>query len=157
MKQLVIIIVFLSVCNHYAQNRDVELFDLKNRAVLSSAGSSHQNDQQAISWTLGNTLLKVSEETNLNNNVIPGQIEGIFIYPNPTGGKLMVSHKFNEEQEETNFKLEVYDLNGKLLNTHHMNKNLVELDLSLFPSAMYIIKVSSVENTVLKFYKIIKD
>lgn len=157
MKHLVIIIVYLSVCNHYAQNRDVELFDLKNRAVLSPAGSSHQDDQLAIRWTLGNTLLKRSEETQQNSANALEYYDTLNVYPNPTNGKLLVYHKIYEDQEETNFKLDVYDLNGKLLNTHHMNKNLFELDLSLLPSAMYIIKIRSVENTVLKSYKIIKE
>jgi len=157
MKPFIVIIVLLSVCNHDAQNSDIKWLDLKNRAVLSSAGSSHQNDQQAISWTLGNTLLTVSEETKLNSNAILEQLSVINIYPNPTSGKLMVSHKFNEDQEETNFKLDVYDLNGKLLYTNYMTNNLFELDLSPLPSAMYIIKVRSVENTLLKSYKIIKE
>ena len=157
MRHFIIIVVFLSVCNFYAQSFDVKFFDLKNHAVLSSAGSSHQNEQVTISWTLGNTLLKVSENTKHNSNYILENTGAINVYPNPTSGKLMISQKLNKEQKEWSFKIDVYDINSKLLNTHHTSKNLFELDLTPYPSAMYIIMVKTMENIVIKSFKIIKE
>lgn len=78
---------------------------------------------------------------NLNSN--------FKLYPNPAKNEVTI-----ELNNLTNTKLEVYDINGRLLQKQSLlNQNLV--DISRFPSGMYLFKIVSNEGAVMQ--KVVKN
>ena len=138
-----------------AQKTISQIEEYKNSSTISAAGSSFQNDEISINWTLGDTLYILSED-NISE-VSPEIIDLNFIvraYPNPTKDKLIIS------QEDENVELLnviIYDLNGKKLLQKSMNLSKTEISLKYLPSALYEIKILNSKNQFLKSFKIIKN
>ena len=74
----------------------------------------------------------------------------IKMYPNPTYNFVTV-----EVNNLTNVKLQVVDITGKILMNKALNSNSNNVDVQLFPSGMYLFKVSS--NEGVSTSKIIKN
>lgn len=72
------------------------------------------------------------------------------VYPNPTKDKLVVS---SSNQDEV-MKVEVMDMNGKVLSTRELRSNSV-IDVSDISSGIYFLKIDSASNgaTQIKFVK----
>lgn len=72
------------------------------------------------------------------------------VYPNPTKDKLVVS---SSDQNEM-MKVEVMDMNGKVLSTRELRSNTV-IDVSDISSGIYFVKIASASNgaTQIKFVK----
>ncbi len=58
------------------------------------------------------------------------------LYPNPSQGRFMLNFS-----EETQAKLQIYDLSGRLVYQDEINKTRNEIDLSKHPSGMYILQI----------------
>ncbi len=67
--------------------------------------------------------------------------EPIRMYPNPTANKLFL-HTTTQEIKV----LSVIDLNGRILITHDVVKNNLEIDVSMLTNGMYILKAVTKEN-----------
>ena len=76
----------------------------------------------------------------------------IFIYPNPTKGLLRV--EINDNVENKPVSLQMYDMNGRVLQQESNVVSSVTLDLSNQPAGTYILKLTS--DTEKKEWKIIK-
>ncbi|MBT8253502.1 MAG: T9SS type A sorting domain-containing protein [Bacteroidia bacterium] len=129
--------------------------DFKNRSELSSAGSSFNNDQFTVNWTLGNTLYSLSEG---NSETISTELKalsaGIKAYPNPTKDNLVIIT--DTDLEEPLF-VHVFDLSKKRLLVEPMTDKEVRIGLTDLPSALYIIKILNGKDQLIKTFKIIKN
>jgi len=85
------------------------------------------------------------------NDVISNNI---WIYPNPTSGKLVISEI---ETLGNKFKVDVVDFQGKIIYSSVYSDfgNKISLDLSTFPKGLYLIRLSNNEATYQK--KVIKN
>jgi len=91
----------------------------------------------------GNTCARLSTNTF--------DIAGKFkVYPNPTNNNITI-----EFDNLTNAQLEVFDINGRLLMDSLLKVNQNLIDVSNFPSGMYLFKVTSDEGTATS--KVIKN
>ena len=150
-----LIAIFFITSIATAQKTISQIEDYKNSSTISAAGSSFQNDEISINWTLGDTLYILSED-NISE-VSPEIIDLNFIvraYPNPTKDKLIIS------QEDENLELLnviIYDLNGKKLLQKSMSQSKTEISLKYLPSALYEIKILNSKNQFVKSFKIIKN
>lgn len=72
----------------------------------------------------------------------------IKVYPNPTDNKVQIEIPHNI----TNYTIELYDLSGRLIEQH---ENQDVLDLSNYPTGMYLLNVKAKGNTY--FNKIVKQ
>lgn len=74
------------------------------------------------------------------------------LYPNPTTGVLKIN---NEEKVQ----IAIYDVLGKQLVRNSLDSGLNQVDLSLFTSGVYFVKVQLLNNPVggVKTYRIIKQ
>ena len=72
------------------------------------------------------------------------------VYPNPTKDKLAISSTNRDEV----MKVEVTDINGKVLSTRELRSNEV-IDVSDISSGIYFVKIVSTDNEVtqIKFVK----
>jgi Secretion system C-terminal sorting domain len=82
---------------------------------------------------------------NTNNFSIVGNIK---IYPNPTTGIFTISIK-----EDASVKM--YDMFGKLIYTSKTNIGESKIDISNYPSGIYLLQVETENGSVTK--KIIKE
>ena len=74
-------------------------------------------------------------------------------YPNPTTNYLILQVK---DYQLSTFDFQLYDINGKLLDTKKVESNETSIDLKNLVPAIYFLKVTS-NNTELKTFKIIKN
>ena len=129
--------------------------------VLNSDGSI-----TACGYVNGNTLMPYEKiwimktESNGNSpacdytgikepNMLLSKVE-INIYPNPTKDKLTIETNFNTEQ-----RLEIINLIGQTVYTNIINKKKATINTSTFANGVYILKLSSDKETVVK--KFVKE
>lgn len=94
----------------------------------------------AENWTFGDDLTGIKQFSENQN---------IALYPNPTSGKIHIAASDNL------VRCQVLDLMGNILLETSPSSSIFDLDLSRFPSGMYIIKVTTVEGKI-SFGKVIK-
>jgi hypothetical protein len=128
----------------------------------------------------GNILLKIKTQNNLNNGDMvanradiffdynlpittndaettfqllsvggPGRDESIAVYPNPTGGQINISAATIIQS------VQLYDIQGRLLQTAMRNESTVSIDISDRQSGIYFVKVIS-ENGI-SVQKVVKN
>ena len=138
-----------------AQKTNSPKEDYQNRSRVSPAGASFQNTEVTITWTLGDTLFTLSEDSS---NDIPSDIIDLGLsikaYPNPTYDYLIISK--NGKPEES-LKIMVFNLNQKKLLSQPMLTRQTEISLRHLPSALYEIKILNSKNQLVKSFKIIKN
>jgi hypothetical protein len=88
--------------------------------------------------------LAVSENGNAEKN--------ISLYPNPVKDVLFVD--FNQEKF-SNSTYQLYDAQGKLIKNGNFSQKKNELNFSMLPASVYIIRIFS-DNKMVKTFKIIK-
>ena len=84
----------------------------------------------------------------LNNDSF-NQLKTISVYPNPTNNILNLTI-------DTNAKVEIYNLLGKVIAIKNINVGNSKIDLSNYPSGMYLLKVIN-KNNQTKTIKIAKQ
>jgi hypothetical protein len=73
----------------------------------------------------------------------------ILVYPNPTKGTINVTSNFNIKS------IELYDIQGRILETVIENNNSLKLDISEKQNGIYFLKINSENGS--KVEKIIKE
>ncbi len=106
----------------------------------SSAGSVNQGVQQAYEIM----TLAASDTKSIEKNIT--------LYPNPVKDVLFVD--FNQESY-SNASYQLFDVQGKIIREGNLNQKKNELDLSILPQSVYIIRIIQ-ENKQVKSFKIIK-
>jgi hypothetical protein len=78
-------------------------------------------------------IVSVPEKVITNFNVIN-------VFPNPSNGNFSI--RSNTQQRQ---RFEIYQMNGALLKSEEWTSQ-AEVDMSLFPDGMYLIRVINLEN-----------
>lgn len=92
----------------------------------------------------GNDLALGIESDNYN---IPSQFN---VYPNPTNNKIT----FTTNLSKTKLRLEILDINGRLIQSYECKSSKKEMDISNYKNGVYILKISTSEQS--SFVKFIK-
>jgi C1A family cysteine protease/PKD repeat protein len=89
----------------------------------------------------GECYITISDSpVKTNNNIVTDN--NISIYPNPGNGIFNIS--FNDINNRSTIKIEVFDLNGKIIHRQEYNNaSLIQLDLSDNPKSIYLLKIIS--------------
>lgn len=125
-----------------------------------SGGSASYSVGQVVYTTNTGTTGSVAQgvQQPYEISVITGieEAEGINIslkaYPNPTTGYLQLKVE-SEKLNDLSFQL--YDMNGKLLQTKKITSTVNQIDMSSYVSATYFVRVIT-ESKLIKEFKIIK-
>lgn len=155
-KKLVLIIlgfVFLSV---HAQE------------VFNGAGGDASSSEGTVAYSIGQIIYTTNTGTNgslaqgvqqaFEISIVEGllEVKGINItvsaYPNPTTDFLNLKV---ENYDNTNLSYQLFDMNGKLLESKKLKSDQTIIDMSNLPSATYFVKVIQNSKKV-KTFKIIK-
>lgn len=75
------------------------------------------------------------------------------VYPNPTVSNITLKV---EDLSSDNLKIELFDINGRHIQSKKIQNKETSIDLENLPSSTYILKVES-ENKTIKTFKIIKN
>jgi hypothetical protein len=109
----------------------VEYFDSAPWPIAPDGNGSYL---QLISTSLDNNLASswVASTTALNNEVF--NISNSIIYPNPTNQYVTISSPL------TIYRIECFNIDGKIVKSIQVNSNEVQMDLSEFTSGIYFVK-----------------
>jgi hypothetical protein len=119
--------------------------------VISSCGTSMTDGTTTLEWTLGETVTATLDNTqNMlsqgfhQTNVIVTSISNIFVsgltvFPNPTIN--IVNVQFSTDQKNT--VVELFSVEGKLLEKHTVNSKYLELNLSNYSAGSYFLRVNN--------------
>lgn len=110
----------------------VEYFD---SAPWPTAPDGNGSYLQLISTSLDNNLASswVASTTALNNEVF--NIPSSIIYPNPTNQYVTISSPL------TIYRIECFNIDGKIVKSIQVNSNEVQMDLSEFTFGIYFVKI----------------
>ena len=156
MKKLIIIIIFFALSGAiFAQD------------VISSAGNSNNISGYEVSWTLGEPLIETlsagssvltqgfhqSKLVITSIDEIPGQINIVSVFPNPTHQFACI--KFNKLPEQNIYKL--FDLSGRILKSGVITSAETQVDLSRFAEGTYLLKIFRNDSEPIQTFKIIRQ
>lgn len=155
MKNLVILFLISIVSQMQAQQAIVASGGNSNGSGGSASYSVGQIAYHAYSSSSGMVsegVQQTYEITTLSTSETQNLVKNISLYPNPVQDVLYVD--FHEESYK-NSEFLLYDAQGKLIKQGQLNQKKNELNLSMLPQSMYILKVmQDGKNT--KTFKIIK-
>ncbi|WP_242120925.1 T9SS type A sorting domain-containing protein [Aestuariivivens sediminicola] len=155
MKYLITFLIVLLVVDLHAQPNTDQQYNANIRLAVASSNSILGTN---TSWIVGGSLLIFSEEISVNLQArLAKQIVGLKVFPNPTKDKLFIYYQNKGKNQSLEFRVGLFDLNGKELLNRSILNNLMEIDLLVLPSAVYLIKVFNSNDETLKTYKIIKN
>ena len=132
------------------------------------SGSQRKYDQPGVVWMSGEYgtnvkknaawVAQVSVQELVSNKTITSKEAEVNFYPNPTTDIINVNFTLNEQDA---LKFEVYDMQGKLINTllyTHVKKgeNMFSFSTQPLSSGSYLLKISS-SNTIVVNKKFIKE
>ena len=139
------------------------------KSVISSAGNTIAAGNNAISFTVGETIVGtvasstqvtqgfwavVTQEEVLSlENAMPLESE-ITVFPNPVSNQLTILNPATPL-----YHIAIYDLIGREVLRSEQKNNVVEhkVDLSQLSSGAYLVHILSIEGISLKTIKIIKN
>ncbi|MDR2083892.1 MAG: M28 family peptidase [Bacteroidales bacterium] len=82
-----------------------------------------------------------SEFSNISCAFVPTGIDDMnvkpVIYPNPANDKIYINGDYLNQQ------VDIYDINGKLMNSIRINSNITEINISDLPKGLYLINISN--------------
>ena len=84
------------------------------------------------------TVITINVSSTLSTNDVNGILDNVKIYPNPTDNILFI-----DTLDKGIKKIELFDLQGRLLKTIKENKEKYQIDISNFSSATYLVKLST--------------
>jgi hypothetical protein len=130
--------------------------------VIASSGDYFTSADVKLNWTLGEMVT----ETFISGNILTQGFQQsdylivsiaeteenkqISVYPNPFSDRITIN-----TGDFTGLKLQVFDLQGKILIEKTIEKSNKQIDFSAFGQGFYLIKVSD-KSTLLKTFKIQK-
>lgn len=139
---------------------------------VSTAGGEAKGDGGTVSYTVGQTAYLGSktvsvgvqqpyeifvENTGIENKAI--SLMQVQAYPNPTTNFLQLNvekiHEFS--QDNTSYlQYNIYDMNGKLLQSNKITEAKTQIDMSSYTPATYFVRVEHGKQE-LKTFRIIKN
>ena len=136
--------------------------------VVASAGTHFTGGGAQLSWTIGEPL--ITTVSNGGNTITQGfhqtmlsvtsvdelTVAGIdvTVFPNPTSEILNIQLKNNKES----LQLNLFDLNGKLLQTRKIaaEESTLQINMDQYAMANYVLRIYSADASVNYTYKVQK-
>lgn len=142
MKQTIILLCTIATTGVYAQG-SVSNGALSNNNLIHSVGELYVtpvNPNEASSGTIGAVSRIEFFALSIDEVMAPATIK---VYPNPTANSVFF------ESTEPVTKIEIYDVNGRLVEAQKVQNN--KTDLNTLQSGTYIIKINNSQS-----FKVIK-
>ncbi|GAA3510857.1 hypothetical protein GCM10022393_25610 [Aquimarina addita] len=118
----------------------IEVVDGNPLIILDEPSNPYP--QLLVTQDNSNTL-SITNTNSTNNNIL--------VYPNPSSDIITI----NSEEGLTPSLYSLYDIQGKMIETHTINSNSTVLNLEKYTSGIYILKITQ-NNQKIESFKIIK-
>ena len=140
--------------------------NLLSQQVIATQGSSSSNSTATLDYTIGEVVIMTG--TDNQNHITQGFHQPIFeittidnteiccevnIYPNPTIDQLNIQVKEIDQFS----RFDIFDVNGKLLNTRLIDQNNMQLSFYKYATGVYFISFISTENQLIRTFKVQKS
>jgi len=89
-----------------------------------------------------NSVVVYVDTNSTSNEITLSNFIGLSLYPNPA------SHFLNVKSQQNIELLQVFDVTGKLIDSHSVNSKELTLDVSIYQSGIYVV-VAKTANTIL--------
>lgn len=147
----------------------VLLVTVSAQSSLGATGGEAAGNGGSVSYSIGQIAVQSSSDgtTTVSEGVqqpyeistvgvdnYPAITLNAVVYPNPTQGNLQLVIR-NEELGVSNWRLKVFDANGKFLLSKQIEEETTQLDLSPYATGTYYIKVCNGKD-VMKMFKVVK-
>jgi hypothetical protein len=122
--------------------------------VITTSGTSMSNGTTTLDWTLGEpATATLDNSTNLLSQGFhqpsivvttiadAATLNDVKVFPNPTIDVVQI--QFTSTQKNT--LVEVYSVDGKLLEKHLVNSQALEINMSTYPAGTYLLKINKSE------------
>ena len=123
-------------------------------SVISSGSDDYKQVYASMNWTIGEVICEsfsnenyyfnqgfqqgeFGKKTSLNEESVLGS--PIILFPNPTS--TIVNLKLTQNFTIKKLTVEVYNVLGQLKWTENFDEESISLDVSIFPTGLYIVKV----------------
>jgi len=164
MKKVPIILTFV-FCSIFASGQ------IFTQVIIATAGDYVVNEGVSLSWTLGETITEsfideshqltqgFHQSYNYEISLLPGSPQNdkynINIYPNPTKNYFFVEVGADDACEP--IKMALYNMQGiKLIEDHLNYSSKKKINVSHFPSDIFILVIMDEGNHQIQRYKIVK-
>lgn len=122
--------------------------------VISPSGTSMSNGTTTLDWTLGEPATATLD--NPQNAITQGFhqptiivtaiadvkiLKDVKVFPNPTIDVVQI--QFTANQKHT--LVELYSVDGKLLEKHSVNSQALEMNMSSYPAGTYFLRINKSE------------
>ncbi len=140
--------------------------NLLSQQVIATQGNSSSNSTATLDYTIGEVVIMTG--TDNQNHITQGFHQPIFeittidnteiccevnIYPNPTIDQLNIQVKEIDQFS----RFDIFDVNGKLLNTRLIDQNNMQLSFYKYATGVYFISFISTENQLIRTFKVQKS
>jgi hypothetical protein len=120
--------------------------------VISTSGTSMSNGTTTLDWTLGepatatldNSSNMLSQGFHQPSIVVTAiadaaTLNEVKVFPNPTIDVVQIQFTTNQK----NTLVELYSVEGKLLEKHSVNSQTVEMNMSTYPAGTYFLRINN--------------
>jgi len=140
----------------------------KAQEVISSNGGSFKGAMVQLDWTIGETVTETFQsdgkiltqgfhQSNLTVTAVDQIASGgihLKVYPNPVFDQLILEMG---KREVNGFEFELFDLSGKLLLQKEIEQPAENIDMRIYRSGSYFLRVSAKGESPIQTFKIIKE
>lgn len=134
--------------------------------VIATAGDHFSSGEAQLSWTIGEPVIELFEAHGLiltqgfhQTNLLVTAVESVIanlsvkVFPNPVANHLTID---GQELPE-DFRLDFTDAIGRPLQQQLLpSGSTIQMNLSSYPSGMYLLRLSSKKNQTTQTFKILK-
>lgn len=130
---------------------------MAERSVIAASGNEFIADSKSINFLVGETIVETFSTSNLiltqgfiqPNSIVVGikttkqNDLNVNVYPNPVKSTFIVD--FNELIQPSinySFWLSIYDIYGRVIEKHKIDKGKTEIDITNLPEEVYVLKVT---------------
>lgn len=141
------------------------ILNIQAQELVSSSGSSFQNGNLNLSWSLGEMMIDTYSQSNgtlnqgfhqasytitkINQNLETTQI--IKVFPNP------IINFFIVEVNHDNCNYELVDVTGAVIKQGSLLNGKTRIDASYFSKNVYFLRIKSNDKKINEIYKIAKN
>jgi len=128
---------------YISQNSGAEFFGLGNSATVDYVKVTWLSGVEDILYNVSaNQKLHIVESSTLSTS--ENKVDEITLFPNPSEGKVTLITDLN------NYQISLYNILGANVYSESKLSNTTNFDLSYFKSGIYLLKLTSEENTTFK-------
>ncbi len=160
---LLLIFTFLSIATYGQHLKSLMSEGYAGAMTISHGGGILKSANGSIAFNAGEYVMLPNGDANMKTGFqnmvftsVGEMVKNIYkinVFPNPATDFLTVSVKSIDNQ---NYTLFLYDIWGRLIQTKTIENGNTQIAITNCASGIYMVKITSLDNQLLKVFKIVK-